>query len=188
MALSNNEVEYWDLEPDEVTGKMKLVKKTHPLNWVPKFKHKINPVTGQMYSGIEYGPSEVRTGLFDNAGDASAANSGTQGVSRAGWLKQLQNVQKYNTTNELGQTVVNTANLVNSDGTAHKAYQAAPGTRLGNLIQRKRNGETLTAKEETDVRNFWASNPTQGLVSTNALGTNRPGISKGGNSIGRSLA
>lgn len=177
VTTPNNTTKRWVYEPNQNTGKMRLVEKSVPNNYVSRPTYKINPVTGQTYLGTEYAPWEVRTGLWDN--DGASSGSGNNNVNAASWNNYLRRAKAYKTsedplvyktTNELGETVINHANLVNSDGTMHKAYQAAPGTRLGNLIQRKQNGETLTAQEEEEVRRFWASSPTAGLATTGQLG------------------
>lgn len=105
-------------------------------------------------------------------------NPAGTGTSR--WLGYLQNVQRYNTRNDLGQTVVNAANLLNADGTAHAAYKAAPGTRLGDLMMRQQRGEELTDAERRELFEYWRTNPTRGLFSVDALGTRRGGIGRNG--------
>lgn len=105
-------------------------------------------------------------------------NPAGTGTSR--WLGYLQNVQRYNTRNDLGQTVVNAANLLNADGTAHAAYKAAPGTRLGDFMMRQQRGEELTDAERRELFEYWRTNPTRGLFSVDALGTRRGGIARNG--------
>lgn len=106
-------------------------------------------------------------------GGGLKTNPAGTGTSR--WLGYLQHVQRYNTNNDLGERVVNTANLLNADGTAHAAYEAAPGTALGDIVARQKYGGELTDEERRRLFAFWRTNPTSGLPSVDALGANRRG-------------
>ena len=113
-------------------------------------------------------------------GGAGGLKTNPAGTGSSKWLGYLQHVQRYNTRNDLGQRVVNAANLLNADGTAHAAYEAAPGTRLGDLMMRQQRGEELTDAERRERFAYWRTNPTRGLAPVSALGTRRGGIGRRG--------
>lgn len=187
MSLVKNKIGYWVYEPDPVTGERKLVYKERDRGYLPDVGDLTAAAGVSAVRGPQGGGGAAQTARRSDGtlvGDAD----GVPGT--AGWNRVISNAQRYFTANELGQKVVNTANVLNADGTAHKAYQAAPGTELAKLIQRKQSGDVLTSAEEAKVRQFWASNPTQGLASVNGLGGNHNGYvtTKKDANIGRSLA
>lgn len=142
-------------------------------------------LAGDLHSTLKRKVKPLNLGTAQPGANSVPASAGrTGGASRNGgssrWLGYLQNVQRYNTRNDLGQTVVNAANLLNADGTAHAAYKAAPGTRLGNLMMRQQRGEELTDAERRELFEYWRTNPTRGLFSVDALGTRRGGIGRRG--------